>query len=59
MVALQQAETAADSLKVSAAFTREVEAVLRRYMRYLLERDIRAAFWLDSLRARLGDRVPA
>jgi len=59
MVALQQAETAADSLKVSSAFAREVEAVLRRYMRYLLERDIRAAFWLDSLRARLGDRVPA
>ena len=29
---------------------REIELLLRHYLRYLLERDIRSAVWLDTLR---------
>jgi DNA repair protein RecO (recombination protein O) len=56
MTTLQQEESGtATRLKVSPALSGEVEAILRRYMRYLLERDIRSAAWLDCLRSRLGE----
>jgi hypothetical protein len=33
-----------------ARVAREIEMLLRNYLRYLLEREIRSAAWLDTLR---------
>jgi DNA repair protein RecO (recombination protein O) len=56
MAVLQQEETEANArLQANTALSGEVTAILRRYMRYLLERDIRSAAWLDCLRNRLGE----
>ena len=37
--------------KVGEALHREVSSVLRGYLKYLLERDVKSAAWLDELRA--------
>jgi DNA repair protein RecO (recombination protein O) len=42
--------TAARQALYDVAARREMETVLRHYLRYLLERDIRSAAWLDTLR---------
>lgn len=42
---------AAADAEPDAGASREIEAVLRYYLRYLLEREIRSAAWLDVMRA--------
>ncbi len=41
-------------LKLDAALANEVEEVLRRYLKYLLEREIKSAAWLDTLKKQSG-----
>lgn len=41
----------AGRLKVGQDLARELERLMRNYIRYLLEREIKSAAWLDSLRA--------
>ena len=45
---------AVSRLKVTPALARELEAVTRHYLRYLLEREVKSAAWLDTLREQLG-----
>ena len=42
--------SAVDRLKIDAGLLRELERVISNYLRYLLERDIKSAAWLDTLR---------
>jgi len=42
--------TVVGQIETDAAVTREIEMVLRYYLRYLLDRDIRSAAWLDTLK---------
>jgi len=39
-----------DRLKIDAALSRELEVVIRIYLRYLLERDLKSVAWLDTLK---------
>ncbi len=39
-----------DRLKIDAKLSRELESVTGRYIRYLLEREVKSAVWLDALR---------
>jgi len=39
-----------ERLKIDAELSRELEMVLSHYLKYLLEREIKSAAWLDSLR---------
>ncbi len=38
-------------VRIDATLSRELDDVLRGYLRYLLEREVRSAAWLDELRA--------
>jgi len=40
-------------LKIDAPLARELEAVTRHYLRYLLEREVKSAAWLDTVREQL------
>ena len=40
----------ASKLKINAELARELEIVMRGYLKYLLERDVKSTAWLDSLR---------
>ena len=40
----------ASGLKISPALARQLEMVMRNYLRYLLEREVKSAAWLDTLR---------
>jgi len=42
----------ARQLRVYTALARELEMIMRGYLRHLLERDVKATAWLDSLRGR-------
>jgi DNA repair protein RecO (recombination protein O) len=37
-------------LKISASLSHEIESIIRDYLRYLLERDLKSVAWLDSLK---------
>jgi DNA repair protein RecO (recombination protein O) len=37
-------------LKISPELSQEIEVVMRNYLKYLLEREVKSAAWLDSLR---------
>ena len=39
-----------DRLKIDAGLSRELERVINSYLRYLLEREVKSATWLDTLR---------
>lgn len=39
-----------DRLKIDAGLSRELERVINSYLRYLLEREVKSAAWLDMLR---------
>jgi DNA repair protein RecO (recombination protein O) len=39
-------------LKINPGVAEELEAVMRNYLKYLLERDIRSTTWLDTMRER-------
>ena len=41
---------AALRLKIETDLSRELEAVTRSYIKYLLEREIKSVAWLDSLK---------
>jgi len=43
-------EGAADRLRINRLLSRELETVMRAYLRYLLEREVRSTAWLDTLR---------
>ena len=40
----------ASRLKITPALSRELELVIRGYLRYLLEREVKSTTWLDTLR---------
>jgi len=42
-------------LKVKPQLLRELEEVMRRYLKYLLERDVKSASWLDALREQMKE----
>jgi DNA repair protein RecO (recombination protein O) len=48
---------AVQRLRIDSPLARELEAVTRHYLRYILEREVRSAAWLDTLREQLG-RMP-
>lgn len=41
-------------LKINPELSRELETIMRDYLRYLLEREVISAAWLDTLRAQMG-----
>ncbi len=43
-----------DRLKVNQELSRDLEVVLRNYIRYLLEKEVKSAAWLDALRGETG-----
>ncbi|HEY56406.1 MAG TPA: DNA repair protein RecO [Dehalococcoidia bacterium] len=43
-------EGAAGRLRINRLLSRELETVMRAYLRYLLEREVRSTVWLDTLR---------
>ncbi len=54
LVLLQDGDEASFSgLRTGPGLTREVEQIMRRYLRYLLEREVNSALWLDRLRVTL------
>jgi DNA repair protein RecO (recombination protein O) len=40
-------------LKINTALSEEIEDITRSYLKYLLERDVRAANWLDDLKEQM------
>jgi DNA repair protein RecO (recombination protein O) len=46
-------DAAASTLKIDAELSRELENVLSGYLKYLLEREVKSAAWLDTLREHL------
>ena len=42
--------TRASRLKLNAALARELESLMRRYIRYILEREVKSVEWLDRLK---------
>jgi DNA repair protein RecO (recombination protein O) len=42
--------TSASRIKMDGELTREVESVISGYLKHLLERDVKSAAWLDTLR---------
>ena len=47
--------TAASKLKLNTELSRQLETVLRDYIKYLLEREVKSTAWLDSLREQTKD----
>ena len=45
-------------LRIDPGLSRELEAAMRAYIRYLLEREVKAALWLDTLRATGQNKPP-
>ncbi len=45
-------------LKISNQLAREIEAITRHYLKYLLERDVKSVAWLDTLRQQLRKPEP-
>ena len=45
-------------LKISQELSRELKGLLASYIRHLLEREVKAAAWLDSLRDQMGMAAP-
>jgi DNA repair protein RecO (recombination protein O) len=45
----------ASGLKIDPGLSRQLEMVMRNYLRYLLEREIKSAAWLDTLREQTDD----
>jgi DNA repair protein RecO (recombination protein O) len=41
-------------LKMSGDISRDVEQVLRRYIRYILEREVKSVSWLDNLKSEMS-----
>ena len=45
---------AVDRLRIDARLSRELESIVRSYLKHLLERDLRSADWLDTLREQVA-----
>ena len=45
-------------LRTDAHLSRELESIVRSYLKHLLERDLRSADWLDKLREQLAQAAP-
>jgi len=43
--------SAAEKLKIDLELSRELEGIMRGYLRYLLEREVKSTAWLDMLKA--------
>jgi len=50
---------ATNQLKIGANLSRELEWVLSGYLKHLLEREIKSAAWLDTLREQTREVSPA
>jgi len=48
----------ASRLKIGPHLSYELEQVMRHYLRYLLEREIKSARWLDALRRKITETEP-
>ncbi|MEE8598672.1 MAG: DNA repair protein RecO C-terminal domain-containing protein, partial [Dehalococcoidales bacterium] len=42
--------TTAGKLKINPELSRELDEVMKDYLKYLLEREVKSAAWLDTLR---------
>jgi DNA repair protein RecO (recombination protein O) len=47
--------SAVGRLKIDAALSRELEDITRSYLKYLLERDVKSANWLDELKEQMKE----
>jgi DNA repair protein RecO (recombination protein O) len=47
--------TTISGLKIEPGLSRQLEMVMRNYLRYLLEREIKSTAWLDTLREQTDD----
>jgi len=45
-------------LKMNPGLSRELEQVIKHYLRYLLERDVKSAAWLDTVRRQIKEAAP-
>jgi hypothetical protein len=45
----------ASGLKIDPGLAHQLEMVMRNYLRYLLEREIKSTAWLDTLRKQTDD----
>ncbi len=48
----------ASRLKIDAELSRELEKIMSSYLKYLLEREVKSAAWLDTLREETGAPTP-
>ncbi len=48
----------ASRLKIDAALSHELEKTLSSYLKYLLEREVKSAAWLDTLREQTNESSP-
>jgi len=48
----------AGKLEMSAELSHELEEVMRHYLRYLLERELKSVVWLDRLREQIRETTP-
>jgi len=49
---------AVTELEMNPELSHELEEVMRHYLRYLLEREVKSAAWLDSLREQVKEMTP-
>jgi DNA repair protein RecO (recombination protein O) len=47
--------SALSELEIDRELSRQLEMVMRNYLRYLLEREVKSTAWLDSLRGQIDD----
>jgi DNA repair protein RecO (recombination protein O) len=47
--------SAVGRLKIDAALSMELEDITRSYLKYLLERDVKSANWLDELKEQMKE----
>ena len=47
--------SAVSGLEIDRELSRQLEMVMRNYLRYLLEREVKSTAWLDSLRGQIDD----
>ena len=47
----------ARGLKIEAGLSRQLELVMRHYLRYLLEREVKSAAWLDTIRKQSDTQI--
>ncbi len=45
-------------LKINTRLSHELETVMRNYLKYLLEREVKSITWLDNLREQIKQTAP-